>query len=217
MSISIRSFSEQLHSPHIPVKGIALKEWAVCIEAMASGEQVVLLRKGGILEETREFRLEETSFYFYPTYEHQREDLIKSQYRDMLKGTLEGVEIPPKQVTITHMAHVVDDICIRDDLAALQKVAPYHILAHDYAKDRLLWKSEEPLHILVVRAYKLTEPKTIEVDSEYAGCRSWLALKQPITDTDFEPVLSSVKFADLRQEIHDVLGIHSKNGNGKGH
>jgi len=219
MSVSIRSFSEELHSPHLPIKGVALKEWAVCIEALGSGDQVVLLRKGGILEETREFRLEETSFYFYPTYEHQREDLVKKDYRDTLNQTLQGAEGSANQVTITHMAHVVDDICIKEDGAAVQKLAPYHILTPEYAGERLQWKADQPLHILVVRVYKLTEPKTVKVEQEYSGCRSWLKLKEPIVDTDFEPVMSSVQFAAVRQEIHDLLDVHHhhhKNGKGKG-
>jgi len=217
MSVSIRSFSEGLHSPHLPIKAVALKEWAVCIEALGTGEQVVLLRKGGILEETREFRLEETSFYLYPTYEHQREDLIKPQSHEMLQNTLEGQELPPKQVTITHMAHVVDDINIKDDSAAVHKLAPYHILTQSYAQERLQWQSDKPLHALVVRVYKLTEPKTIAVENEYVGCKSWLNLKQPIKDTDFEPVLSEVQFAEVRQEIHDVLGIHARDTKFKHH
>jgi hypothetical protein len=60
----------------------------------------------------------------------------------------------------------------------------------------------------------LTNPKTIDVDPQYIGCKSWLNLKQPIKGTDYEPVLSDVQFSAIRQEIHDVLGIHSK---GHGH
>lgn len=219
MSVSIRSFSEELHSPHLPIKGVALKEWAVCIEALGSGDQVVLLRKGGILEETREFRLEETSFYLYPTYEHQGEELVKKDYRDKLNQTMQGTAGSSHEVTITHMAHVVDDISIKEDGAAVQKLAPYHILTPDYARERLQWKAEQPLHILVVRVYKLTEPKTVKVEQEYIGCRSWLKLKEPITDTDFEPVLTQPAFAAVRQEIHDLLDVHhhnQKNGKGRG-
>ena len=56
---------------------IALKEWAVTVQALARGEQILLLRKGGIHEEGKDFRVIHPEFLLYSTYEHQREDLLK--------------------------------------------------------------------------------------------------------------------------------------------
>lgn len=206
MGVSFRSFSVDLHSPHLPVKAVALKEWAVCIEAMASGEQIVLIRKGGITEETRDFRLEEQSFYLYPTYEHQRADLIKPAFKDALHKTLENIALPPQQVTITHAAHVTDDITIRDDAELLKKFDPYHILTQHYAEERLHWKADQPLHILLTRAYRLSEPKTVPVENAYMGCKSWLTLAEPITDVDLVPVLPTAEYERLREEVLQSVG-----------
>ncbi|WP_157729592.1 DUF1802 family protein [Tumebacillus algifaecis] len=207
MGIGFRSFSLELHSPHLPIKEVALKEWAVCIDAIANGEQLVLLRKGGITEETREFRLEETSFYLYPTYEHQRAQLIKPEYQERVEQTMEGIELPPKAVWITHAAHVVDDITLHSE-DDLKKLDPFHILTHNYASERLQWRNDKPLHILTVRAYKLTTPKQVHVAPEYLGCKSWLTLQKPITDTDLEPVLSAEAFEHRRQQIFQALGFN---------
>jgi hypothetical protein len=49
---------------------MALKEWAITVEAMAQGDQVLLLRKGGIHEEGKDFRVIHDEFLFYPTYLH---------------------------------------------------------------------------------------------------------------------------------------------------
>jgi hypothetical protein len=209
--ISMRSFSESLHSPHLPVKEVALKEWAVCIEALGAGRQHVLVRKGGILEETREFRLEETSFYFYPTYEHQRKALIKPEYQEALERTIAGRELPPKKVEITHLAHVVDDICVKDE-ATLRLLDPFHILTHEYARERLHWKADKPLHVLTVRVYRLSEPKTVEVKDEYLGCKSWLKLAEPIEQVDLVPVLGDEEFHQKREEILTALGAQLKDG-----
>ncbi|MDG0790271.1 DUF1802 family protein [Cohnella ginsengisoli] len=47
---------------------IALREWAVAVKALEAGKQIMVLRKGGIAEETKEFRLESPSFFlFRPT------------------------------------------------------------------------------------------------------------------------------------------------------
>src|SRR5260221_2602209 len=66
----------------------ALKEWTVTVQALGDGAQIVLVRKGGIREEAREFRVEEQAFLLYPTYEHQRPDLLQPPYRARLDAVL---------------------------------------------------------------------------------------------------------------------------------
>ncbi|MGZ4163198.1 MAG: DUF1802 family protein, partial [Tumebacillaceae bacterium] len=83
----------------------------------------------------------------------------------------------------------------------------FHILTHDYAEQRLLWQPDDALHILVVRAYKLTEPKTIDVEEDYIGCKSWITLANPITQTDLEPVLPQETFFAKRNELFEALGV----------
>jgi hypothetical protein len=56
---------------------IAFKEWAVTVRALAEGEQLITLRKGGIREPDKHFALEHERFFLYPTFDHQREDLVR--------------------------------------------------------------------------------------------------------------------------------------------
>ena len=49
----------------------ALKEWAAVISAVRSGDQVILVRKGGIADPA--FGVEADRFYLFPTYMHQKE------------------------------------------------------------------------------------------------------------------------------------------------
>ena len=72
---------------------IALKEWAVTVQALAKGGQVLLLRKGGIHEEGKDFRVIHPEFLLYPTYEHQREDLLKPEAQPSLKQLLAEKEL----------------------------------------------------------------------------------------------------------------------------
>ena len=60
---------------------VALKEWAVTVRALAEGEQLVTLRKGGIREENKHFEIEHDRFFLYPTFDHQRNDLIRAVAR----------------------------------------------------------------------------------------------------------------------------------------
>ena len=51
----------------------ALKEWAVTQRSLLEGHQIILLRKGGIVEETGDFDLKAKQFLIYPTYAHETE------------------------------------------------------------------------------------------------------------------------------------------------
>ena len=80
---------------------IAFKEWAVTVRALAEGEQLLTLRKGGIREPERHFKLEYERFFLYPTFDHQRADLVRESHQPELARALEeGVwsdgEPPPQ-------------------------------------------------------------------------------------------------------------------------
>ena len=52
-----------------PPAMLALKEWHVVSEAIARGDQVLTIRKGGIRE--KEFAVEGAQFWLFPTWEHE--------------------------------------------------------------------------------------------------------------------------------------------------
>src|SRR5580692_238343 len=68
---------------------IAFKEWAVTVRALAEGEQLVTLRKGGIREPEKHFRVEHERFFLYPTFDHQRNDLVRESHQPELRRALE--------------------------------------------------------------------------------------------------------------------------------
>ena len=68
---------------------IAFKEWAVTVRALAEGEQLVTLRKGGIREPDKHFALEHDRFFLYPTFDHQRGDLVRESHQPELRRALE--------------------------------------------------------------------------------------------------------------------------------
>ena len=55
----------------------ALKEWAAVCAALREGKQVFLLRKGGIHERCGEFSVEHDAFFLYPTWEHQKKQMLR--------------------------------------------------------------------------------------------------------------------------------------------
>src|SRR3954465_528007 len=68
---------------------IAFKEWAVTVRALAEGEQLITLRKGGLRESDKRFRVEHDRFFLYPTFDHQRRDLVRASHVPELDRALE--------------------------------------------------------------------------------------------------------------------------------
>jgi hypothetical protein len=60
----------------------ALKEWAIVCKALEEGRQVILLRKGRIMEYRQGFEVKHSDFFLYPTrYEHQSPTRLREQSR----------------------------------------------------------------------------------------------------------------------------------------
>ena len=68
---------------------IAFKEWAVTVRALAEGEQLLTLRKGGIREPDKHFELDHDRFFLYPTFDHQRNDCVRASHQPELRRALE--------------------------------------------------------------------------------------------------------------------------------
>ena len=45
----------------------AFKEWAIVVDALGRGAQILILRKGGLREGSGGFRLEQRQFLLFPT------------------------------------------------------------------------------------------------------------------------------------------------------
>jgi hypothetical protein len=194
----------------------ALKEWAVTVRALAEGEQLLTLRKGGIREEHRHFEIEHDRFFLYPTFDHQAGGLVRESHQPELRRALEeGVwpegepparaltmdgGIPqPDRVRIRAWAEVAASYLITDP-RCVEALSPYHVWTSDYAAKRLAWKRRHPLHVIVLRTYRIPRPVTVKVRDEYSGCMSWLELQRQLP---FEgtPVLSDDEFERAAAEI----------------
>ncbi|WP_342555152.1 DUF1802 family protein [Paenibacillus sp. FSL R7-0652] len=182
----------------------ALKEWASAIKALESGRQIMVMRKGGIVEETKHFELKSPAFYLYPTYEHQRKELIKSLDQSYVEESLAEWVPEASTVRITAYAEVTQDLEIRDQ-EMLDRLLEYHMWTADFAESRLKWKKKDPLHILILRVYRLQEPMEIPVLPEYNGCRSWISIPNGLATSEMTPVLDVADFAEQVQKINETL------------
>ena len=186
-----------------PSSDLALKEWAVAVDVMGRGDQVLMLRKGGIHRDDKEFRVVHPEFFLYPTFEHQRPDLLKERYHGDLAGTMEADDIPGL-VTLEYWCEVTDKFQLSDE-RELDLLSPHHIWTDDYARKRLHWRPKQPLTVALLRLYRLQQPQALPVLDEYQGCKSWVELGQDVPLGYAEPVLSDSDYEERTAVIRERL------------
>ncbi len=173
----------------------AFKEWAVSCEALGSGGQVMIFRKGGIREKGRSFTLDHPAFFLYPTYEHQDAESIKPAWHPLLERALK--EKPDLgEVVVRHWAKV-DEAWALESMDPVLAQADQHIYSDQSVRERWEWQPSKPLWLLLLRVYRLKEPLKLEVLEDYTGCRSWIDLSLPPASEApaCEPVLDDAAYA----------------------
>ena len=184
---------------------IAFKEWAVAVRAFERGDQILLLRKGGISEEGKNFRVLHPEFLLYPTFEHQKEELLKDRYHDDLREVVAEPQ-DSDSITLSHWAKVEEVIELTDQ-EKVDNLSSHHIWTDDYAQKRFHWKPRHPLSIMLLKLYRLEESKKLPYLPYYGGCKSWVELSQEVPLGRLTPVLSDEEFNDKAREIKGALGI----------
>lgn len=180
----------------------ALKEWAIAVEALAAGETVVLLRKGGI----REAKFLETNglgdrsqVWLYPTYEHQKPELLKPNYRDRVVAVPSGWH--PETVPIQAWAKITHGFELTEP-AQVAALEPFHVWNDAFVEMRLKWKPRSPMTVLLLRVFRLEQPVNIPFEASYGGCRSWITLQDQIAASPAVPALSDESYGAI---VHDIL------------
>jgi hypothetical protein len=180
----------------------AFKEWAVVCRALGRGKQVVILRKGGIIEEGGEFKPDRPEFLLFPTYSHQSPDDVVAEARPWL---LELEDEQPETGTIAfhHYAVITDALRVKS-LDAVLRLRGQHIWSDDVVEERFhRWK--DSIYALVVRVYALPKPASVEMLEDYTGCKSWVDLAVDISTEGSTPVVGESEFAKRAVEIRAAL------------
>jgi hypothetical protein len=183
---------------------IALKEWASVCQALESGRQMILLRKGGIYEAAGEFELENPQFLLFPTYLHQNLKMLKPEAHP----GFEAMSAEPSEVRLA-AAGVVSDIIQLKSRGQMDAIEDEHVWTSPLIDMRFGYKPENPLYLLLVRAYRLHQPVTVANTPAYAGCKSWVPLDEAIATGDAMPVLDDLRYEVRRKAI---LGAVSGSG-----
>ena len=179
----------------------ALKEWATVVKALENGNQTVLLRKGGIMETASGFRLEARTFALYPTYEHQENSSLKSQYYGYLADAREG-QPPEGYNTITSVAEVVEEKDL-ESMGKIEQLSPFHIWSDSYIVERMNWMPSKPMKAIFLRVLRIP-PVEIPVLPDYHGCKSWIELN--VNSGSGKAVLSDAELGAQLKEFRRIVG-----------
>lgn len=181
---------------------VALKEWAVADEALATGRIALLLRKGGIHERQGEFGVEHREFWIFPTGWHQN----PADLAEHLHPLLDALAPPPRGQVPFRVYAVVDGVFRIESADVLDRLEGMHPLSPPAAHYRFNYRDRPFVHALIVRAYCPAEPVMLPDTHRYEGCVSWVELDEELPTAALHPVLSDEDFATVKGEIVRRLG-----------
>jgi hypothetical protein len=164
---------------------IALKEWAAVVRALETGEQIMLLRKGGILEQgpKRQFEMTHQQFLLFPTYLHQSRGELKPAVE------FEPASAEPQEVRMT-AAGVVSDIIKVESRGQIDRLDDEHIWTPSLIDMRFNY-----------------EPVVLANTAAFAGCKSWVPLDEAIATGDAMAVLDDVRYEHRRSTLLAKLDL----------
>ncbi len=159
---------------------IGFKEWQVVCDALATGRQSVLLRKGGIHEGRQGFSFAHDSFFLFPTRFHALADQVREGEVNVMPEWQPG-----DVIRITHHAEAVRAITLTD-WETVNALEPLHIYSEKTVRDRFDWEGKGmasgSIHVALVRIRELATPWEFPYEAKYGGCRSWINLPLPPSD-----------------------------------
>ena len=180
---------------------IAFKEWASVVSVLACGAQILILRKGGIREETGKFRMEHDEFFLFPTYEHQDQaDLKPEAHPDFDAAIKRKPPLPLSELQISYYVQAVGALEITDE-SDLDRLASFHLWSDQAVKKRFHFGRDKGLLTIGVRVFRLQKPHVVPIIPEYGGCKSWVYLEKALKTEGARPVLPEANFARKWSEI----------------
>ncbi|MDP3722190.1 MAG: DUF1802 family protein [Candidatus Omnitrophota bacterium] len=193
---------------------VALKEWASVLAACARGEQLVFIRKGGLIEPGSGFEFRAPHFLLYPTYEHQTVTFLRSPFQALFEEAMGHLPAAPGAAQAGKPAdgHVTFELCGEmvyatqsRDADLLKRLEPFHIYNDAFMSQRLRWQPDQPLVIGVIRVLRLPAPVSLPLSNRYAGCKSWVELEQAVSLAGAVPVLDDAVFSERLSRIQALL------------
>ncbi|HET7564554.1 MAG TPA: DUF1802 family protein [Gemmatimonadaceae bacterium] len=183
---------------------IALKEWAVLVDAMARGEIIALIRKGGIREQRAGFAVRHPRFLLYPTFFHERESELAPRFLPQLEAS--HANRPPERML--RIGYVADAVAVWrvSELERLRAIEMEHGLAWPAVESRFMYRNLPGVHVVAVRVARLAHDVEIPEARRYGGCVSWVALDGEVDVSGATAVIPAESLDVRLERLHAALG-----------
>lgn len=182
----------------------AFKEWAIIVDALGRGEQIVILRKGGISEGRGGFQASQPEFLLFPTQFHQQRESVLPEIQARYEPL--AAQFPPAGILrLEYFARVAEARKL-DSLAAVESLRGQHVWRDEVIAERFDWGKEQAIFALAIRVYRLPQAVDMAMMPAYGGCKSWIELEPDVTVDGGVPVLSEVDFTAKLECFRNALG-----------
>jgi hypothetical protein len=184
---------------------IAFKEWFIVVDALGRGEQILILRKGGISEARGAFNVDHPRFWLFPTLFHQqRESVILPAQRRFDEIAPDFPD--PTTVRLNCFAEVAAWRRL-DSLADAEKLRGQHIWRDEVIAGRFEWGRSKAIFALAVRVFKVEPGIVLPMRPSYGGCKSWIELEENVPVTESKAVLDEDAFQEKLQQFNQAAGV----------
>ena len=192
---------------------IGFKEWTLVCDALGSGAQSIIIRKGGIAEGRAGFRFEHPEFFLFPTLFHEQVAKLKLPPDAALPAPRGDGQ---HEITLRVRVEWTQDVA---DLAVVRRLAPFHIWQDSEIEKRFRYELPSAkregaegaegeqcgVSVAFVRVEKLSAPFVLPDSPKFGGCRSWIPLPELPTGLTGVPTLDESAHRARESEIRAVL------------
>lgn len=181
---------------------IAFKEWAVVVDALARGDQLLILRRGGISEGAGGFQLEHERFLFFPTLFHQQRDSVIGTAQ--IRYDVIAPKLSPATVRIECFAEVVDWKLL-NSIDAAMRLRGQHIWRDEVIREKFTFGRSKSIYAMAVRVFRLPLPVELPMLAQYGGCKSWVELDANVARDGAQPVLTDREFQSKLERFEEAF------------
>jgi hypothetical protein len=182
----------------------AFKEWVIVVDALLRGEQIIILRKGGLREGRGGFQIEHSEFWLFPTLFHQQRDSVIASAQTRFDELAPHFPAPGV-LRLEAFARVAAWRQL-DQLQSAGRLQGQHIWRDEVVAERFDWGRSKQIHALAVRVFRLLKPVELPMLSSYGGCKSWVEIEEKIDVAGARPALDEAAFSAKLENFQNALG-----------
>ncbi|MBV9127799.1 MAG: DUF1802 family protein [Verrucomicrobia bacterium] len=211
----ITTSTQATHHTSWETVAFAFKDWALACEALGSGRQSVILRKGGLAEGRGGFVFQHERFFLFPTRYHEQAEKIRAEELAALTATAADAGAAADDLVTVRYAFHLEWSRRVENWETAARLAPWHVYREEVVRERFAYADRQHqagmLTVGFGRAYRLEPVWRLADRPAFGGCKSWITLpadERP-PGLRFTPVLGDAEHAARAAQLERLLA-HSE-------